>query len=70
MEAPQIGRCPVYATGEQWRNNSRKNEETEPKEKQDPAVDVTGDVTGKDKGRQWPAARLGALCVAVCVWTF
>ena len=32
-----------YATGEQWRNNSRKNEEMEPKEKQHPAVDVTGD---------------------------
>ena len=32
-----------YAAGEQWRNNSRKNEETEPKQKQHPAVDVTGD---------------------------
>ena len=32
-----------YATGEQWRNNSRKNEETEPKQKQYPVVDVTGD---------------------------
>ena len=32
-----------YATGEQWRNNSRKNEETEPKKKQYPVVDVTGD---------------------------
>ena len=32
-----------YATGDQWRNNSRKNEETEPKQKQFPAVDVTGD---------------------------
>ena len=31
-----------YATGEQWRNNSRKNEETEPKQKQHPAVGVTG----------------------------
>ena len=30
-----------YATGEEWRNNSRKNEETEPK--RPPAVDVTGD---------------------------
>ena len=29
-----------YATGDQWRNNSRKNEEMEPKEKQYPAVDV------------------------------
>ena len=32
-----------YATGDQWRNNSRKNEETEPKQKQYPAVDGTGD---------------------------
>ena len=31
------------ATGNQWRNNSRKNEETEPKQKQHPAVDVNGD---------------------------
>ena len=32
-----------YAAGDQWRNNSRKNEETEPKQKQHPVVDVTGD---------------------------
>ena len=32
-----------YATGDQWRNNSRKNEETEPKEKLYLVVDVTGD---------------------------
>ena len=32
-----------YATGEEWRNNSRENEETEPKQKQRPVVDVTGD---------------------------
>ena len=32
-----------YATGEEWRNNSRKNEETEPKQKQCPVMDVTGD---------------------------
>ena len=32
-----------YATGEEWRNNSRKKEETEPKQKQHLAVDVTGD---------------------------
>ena len=31
-----------YATGDQWRNNSRKNEEMEPKQKQYPFVDVTG----------------------------
>ena len=32
-----------YATGDQWRNNFRNNEEMEPKQKQCPAVDVTGD---------------------------
>ena len=32
-----------YATGDQWRNNSRKNEGMEPKQTQHPAVDVTGD---------------------------
>ena len=31
------------APGDQWRNNSRKNEGMEPKQKQYPAVDVTGD---------------------------
>ena len=34
-----------YATGDQWRNNSRKNEEMEPKQKQHSAVDGTGDRT-------------------------
>ena len=37
-----------YATGDQWRNNSRKNEGMEPKQKQHPVVDVTGD---KSKAR-------------------
>ena len=32
-----------YTTGDQWRNNSRKNEEMEQKQKQHPVVDVTGD---------------------------
>ena len=32
-----------YATGHQWRNNSRKNEGMEPKQKQYPVVNVTGD---------------------------
>ena len=31
-----------YAVRDQWRNNPRKNEETEPKQKQHPVVDVTG----------------------------
>ena len=42
MEFLQVGRCPI-ATGDQWRNNFRKNEETEPKQKQHPAADETGD---------------------------
>ena len=32
-----------HATGDHWRNNSRKNEGMEPKQKQQPVVDVTGD---------------------------
>ena len=32
-----------FATGEEWRNNPRKNEEMEPRQKQCPDVDVTGD---------------------------
>ena len=32
-----------FATGNQWRNNSRKNEETEPKQEHRPVVDVSGD---------------------------
>ena len=32
-----------YATGEEWRNNTRKNEEMEPKQQHHPVVDVTGD---------------------------
>ena len=34
-----------YTTGDQWRNNSRKNEDMEPKQKQYPVVDVTGNKT-------------------------
>ena len=33
----------LYATGNQWRSNSRKKEGMEPKQKQYPSVDVTGD---------------------------
>ena len=32
-----------YATGEEWKNSSRKKEEAQPKQKQHPVVDVTGD---------------------------
>ena len=38
-----------YATGDQWTNNSRKNEKMEPKQEQHPAVDVIGD--GSKDGR-------------------
>ena len=41
-ELPRSGGA-QYATGDQWRNNSRKNEEMEPKQKQHPVVGVTGD---------------------------
>ena len=41
-ELPRLASA-QYATGEEWRNNSRKNEEMEPKQKQHPVVDVTGD---------------------------
>ena len=41
-ETPRLVSAQYY-TGEEWRKNSRKNEETEPKQKQCPAVDVTGD---------------------------
>ena len=37
-----------YATRDQWRDNSRKNEGMEPKQKQSPAVDVTGDRSKVD----------------------
>ena len=57
-----------YATGDQWRNNSRKNEGMEMKEKQHPVVDVTGNVIGRGVGQQWPAAVLGALSAALCAW--
>ena len=40
-ELPRLGGA-QYATGEECRNNSRKNEETEPKQKQHPAADVSG----------------------------
>ena len=40
-----------YASRDQWRNNSRKNEETEPMQKQHPVVDVTGDGVKSDAVR-------------------
>ena len=48
-----------YATGDQWRNNSRKNEGMEPKQTQHPAVDVTSDRSNfllcYTVGLSWPA---------------
>ena len=41
-ELPKSGGA-QYATGDQWRNNSRKNKEMEPKQHHHPIVDVTGD---------------------------
>ena len=37
-----------YATGDQWRKNSRKNEGMDPKQKQYPVVDMTGDRSKSD----------------------
>ena len=48
-----------YATGDQWRNNSRKNEEIEPKQKQHPVVDVTGDGSKV----QWCKEQY---CIGIC----
>ena len=42
QELPRLVRA-QYTTGDQWRKNSRKNEEKEPKQKEHPVVDVTGD---------------------------
>ena len=42
-EEPPMSVGAQYATGDQWRNNSRKNKGTEQKQKQYPAVDVNGD---------------------------
>ena len=37
-----------YATGDEWRYKSKKNEEMEPKQKQHPVMDVTGDGSKSD----------------------
>ena len=42
-KTPPRSVCALYATGDQWRNNSRNNEEMEPKQQQHPVVGVTGD---------------------------
>ena len=43
---------PQYATGDQWRNNFRKNEGMEPKQKQHPVVDMTGNVSKVQWGKE------------------
>ena len=50
-----------YATGDQWRNNSGKNEGMEPKQKQYPAVDVTGDRSRSDAVKSNIAYEFGML---------
>ena len=67
-------------TGDQWRNNSRKNEGMEPKQKQYPAVDVTGDRSkvrcckedvGVGRGERWdPQMRCGVHRAGNSVWGF
>ena len=42
-----------YATGDQWRNNSRKNEGMEPKQKQRPVLDVAGDRSKIRCCKEW-----------------
>ena len=42
-----------YATGDEWRNNSRKNEETEPKQNQHPLVGMTGDGSQVRCCKEW-----------------
>ena len=41
-----------YATGDQWRNDSRKNEGMEPKQEQYPVVDGTGDRSNGQRCKQ------------------
>ena len=48
-----------YATGEEWRNNYRKNEEMEPKQKQHPVVDVTSD-----------GSKVWCCKEQYCIWTW
>ena len=50
-----------YATGDQWRYNSRKNEEMEPKQKQHPVVDMTGDGCKVQRCKRYIAWEPGML---------
>ena len=51
-EVPRLGGA-QYATGKKWRNNSRKNEDTEPKQKQHPVEDVMGDGSKVQCCKKW-----------------
>ena len=46
-----------YATGDQWRNNCRKNEGKEPKQKQYPVVDVTVDRSKVQCCKEWEESK-------------
>ena len=59
MNSPGWSVGAQYATGDQWRNNSRKNEETEPKQKQHPAVGVTDDRVKSDAAKSNTAQEAG-----------
>ena len=50
-----------YATGDQWRTNSRRNEETESKQKQHPVMDVTGNGSKIDAVKNNMAQEPGML---------
>ena len=47
----ELPRCSIV-TGEEWRNKSRKNEQMEPMQKQSPGVDVTGDGSKLQCGKE------------------
>ena len=53
MDSPGRLMPTQYATGDQWRNNSRKNEEMETKQKLHPVVDVTGDKSQVGCCKEW-----------------
>ena len=61
-----------YATGDQWRNNSRQNEEMEPKQKQSTVVDVTADgskVRCLNNSVAQEPGMLGPLIKVNCKWS-
>ena len=61
-----------YATGDQWRNSPRKNEETEPKQKQPPVVELPGDgskVRCLNNSVAQEPGMLGPLIKVNCKWS-